>query len=188
LRAQINLASEPFRRDRVFLVSSFAMAVALLVLLLALSGYALNDRRRMQASLTQLDSLGRQLAKINAQQAKLDTSLLQSGNADVLDRSQFINKLLYRKGISWTRLFADLEKVVPPDVSIISIRPQADSQNHIFLDIVAGAKTQKPFIDLLLKFEASDLFGSTSVYGIIPPSQTDPLFRYRLSVNYAQKL
>ncbi len=188
MRAQINLASEPFRGDRVFLVSSAAAAAVLLALLLGLSIYALNDRRQMQASLTQLDRLSRQVTLMNTQQRKLETGLREAGNADVLDRSQFINKLLYRKGISWTRLFADLEKVVPPDVSIISIRPQADSQDHIFLDIVAGAKTQKPFIDLLLKFEASDLFGSTSVYGIIPPSQTDPLFRYRLSVNYAQKL
>jgi type IV pilus assembly protein PilN len=186
--AQINLATEPFRRDRLVIVASSVVAGVLVVLLAALISIALNDRRSMEASLSNLDSLNRQLAAVHAQQAKLDAQLRQPGNADVLERSQFINALLYRKGISWTKLFADLEKVVPPNVRIISVRPQVDSQDQIYLDMVVGSESQPPVINLLTKFEASDLFGRTAVYGILPPSQTDPLFRYRLSVSYAQKL
>ena len=43
-------------------------------------------------------------------------------NADVLEQSVFLNALLKRKGISWTKIFADLEKVVPYNVRIIQIR------------------------------------------------------------------
>ena len=56
LKAQINLASQPFRRDRVFLVSSAAIAAGLVVLLFVLISIAVNDRRQMQASLAALDS------------------------------------------------------------------------------------------------------------------------------------
>ena len=172
----------------MFLVSSAAIAAGLVVLLFVLISIAVNDRRQMQASLAALDRANRELANIAAQQRKLSNDLRQAGNSDVLERSIFINALLYRKGISWTRLFADLEKVVPPNVRIISVRPQADAQNHIFLDMVVGAETQKPVVDLLTRFEGSELFGSTAVSGILAPSQTDPLYRYRLTVNYAQKL
>ncbi len=188
MRAQINLATEPFRRSRVFLISSAAIAGGLVVLLFLLLGITVNDRQKMRASVVSLDALNRELARMNREQRRLDTELRQTTNADVLERSQFINILLYRKGISWTRLFGDLEKVVPSDVRIISVRPQVDSQDHIFLDMTVGSQTQKPVIDLLTRFESSDLFGSTAVSGIIPPSQTDPLFRYRLTVSYAQKL
>lgn len=188
MRAQINLATEPFRRDRVFLVSSAAIAAGLIVLFLLLIGAIAGDRRRMQANLTALNATQRELSRLTRDQRKLDSELRQTNNANVLERSQFINTLLYRKGISWTRLFADLEKVVPTDVRIISIRPQVDAQDHVLLEMTVGAQTQKPVIDLLTRFESSDLFGSTAVRAIIPPSQTDPLFRYTVSVDYAQKL
>lgn len=188
MKAQINLASEPFRKDRVLLVTSALIAGALTALFIVLISVALTDRHRMQASLLALDKSNRELANITAQQRRLNAELRQSGNADVLERSQFINTLLYRKGISWTRLFADLEKVVPSNVRVISVRPQADAQDHIFLDLVLGAETQKPVVELLTRFESSEVFGSTIVSTILAPSQTDPLYRYRVTVTYAQKL
>jgi type IV pilus assembly protein PilN len=188
LRAQINLATEPFQRDRLVLVASSAAAALLLATLILLTGMASADRRNMQAGLSELDQTQARLTGVQNAQRKLDLELRQTGNADVLERSQFINALLYRKGISWTRLFADLGKVMPPNVRVLSIRPQVDTNDHIYLDMVVGSDTPKPVLELLGKFESSDLFGSTSLYGVIPPSQTDPSFRYRLSVSYAQKL
>ena len=47
------------------------------------------------------------------EQARQDAILRQPENAEVLERSLFLNALLYRKGISWTRIFADLEKSFP---------------------------------------------------------------------------
>jgi type IV pilus assembly protein PilN len=188
LRAQINLSSEPFRKDRVFLVASAAVAAGLAALLIVLVSVAINDRHQMKASLSALEKANRELASIEMQQNRLSRDLLKAGNADVLERSQFINLLLYRKGISWTRLFADLETVVPANVRVISVRPQVDAQDHIALDLVLGAETQKPVVDLLTRFESSEVFGSTAVSVILAPSQTDPLFRYRVTVNYAQKL
>ena len=38
------------------------------------------------------------------------------------------------------------------------------------------------------KFEASPQFGPTTLVNSLPPSQTDPYFRYHVTVSYAQKL
>ena len=185
---RINLASEPFRRDRLVVVTSAAIAGALVVTLALLVSIIVTDRRAMRNDHAALDRLDRQMRVMRTEQTKLDAQFRQAGNADVLDRSQFINLLLYRKGISWTRLFADLSKVVPPNVRIVSVRPQVDSRDHIQLDMTVGAESQPPIIDLVTKFESSDLFGDATISVIQPPSQTDPLYRYRISVNYAQKL
>jgi len=188
MRAQINLATEPFHRDRLVLVASTAAAVLLLITLGLFASMISSDRRSMQASLVALDQTQSRLNGLQAEQNNLNAELRKSGNADVLERSQFINALLFRKGISWTKLFADLGKVMPPNVRLLSIRPQVDVSDHVELDMVVGSDSPKPVLDLLAKFEQSDLFGSPSMYGVIPPSQTDPSFRYRLSVSYAQKL
>jgi type IV pilus assembly protein PilN len=106
----------------------------------------------------------------------------------VLQRSLFLNSLLYAKGISWTRLFNDLEKVMPHNVRLISIRPQANSQNEVLLDMVVGAESAGPVIRMLTELENSPVFGATMVHNYFPPSQSEPLMRYRVSVSYVQKL
>jgi len=35
--------------------------------------------------------------------------------------------------------------------------------------------------------ENSPAFGLTEVHNFLPPSQTEPLYRYRVTVNYGQK-
>jgi hypothetical protein len=43
-------------------------------------------------------------------------------------------------------------------------------------------------IEMLKRMESSALFGATAVHNWLPPAETEPLYRYRVSVNYGQKL
>ena len=111
------------------------------------------------------------------------------GNEEVLDRSVLLNTLIKRKAISWTKIFSDLEKVLPPNVRILAIRPHGQRAGSAFSR--HDGRGRFPGTGHRLhrqKLEGSDVFGATTVSGIVPPSQTDPTYRYRLSVNYAQKL
>ena len=99
----------------------------------------------------------------------------------------FLNALLLRKGISWTRIFADLEKVLPYNVRIIQIHPTVDSQNQVSLDMQVGAESPVPVIELL-KSMASPPFSNPEWSVQQAPTQSEPLWRYRVSVQYAQKL
>ena len=109
-------------------------------------------------------------------------------NADVLERSVFLNTLIARKGISWSRLFADLEQVMPHNVRLVALRPQANAKNEIQLEMTVAAQNIEPVIDLLKRMESSAVFTVPSMATMLPPSQSEPLYRYRVSVNYAQKL
>ena len=124
-----------------------------------------------------------------SEQTKLDETLRQPANAVVLERSLLLNTLLERKSISWTKVFSDLEGVMPPSVRLISIRlPQINSQNEVLLDMVVGAKDPGPVVEFLKKLEESPRFGTIEGHSVLPPSENEPLYRYRVSVNYAQKL
>ena len=187
MRAGINLASEPFRRDRSALVISGALVALLALSLAVLVSLWITDRNTTADQRALLAQLQTRLTAAQREQTKVDGTLRQPANAQVLDRSVLLNTMIYRKAISWTRLFSDLEKVTPSNVRIIAVRPQGDAQNHIFLDMTVGAEAQENVVNMLLKLEGSNMFGATEVSSVVPPSQTDPMYRYRLSVNYAQK-
>ena len=188
MKIPINLASQPFRRDRPMVVASVVVGVLLAGTLAAQGSLALADRSQLAETRRHIVQLNRQIQKATTDQARLDAILRQPDNAEVLERSIFLNALLYRKGINWTRIFSDLEKTLPHNVRVISIRPSVNARNEITLDMNVGAETPEPAIELLKALEGSPLFGSAYLHSSLPPSQTEPLYRYRVSVNYAQKL
>jgi hypothetical protein len=188
MNVSVNLASQQFRRDRPLLIGSAVASVLLLGTLCMLIWLNLGERGRLKATQAEIDQLDARLRVVAAEQAKLTAVLQRPENAQVLDYSVLINSLLYRKGISWTKIFADLEKVLPHNVRVISIRPALNAQNQIVLEMDIGAEQTEPLLQLLIKLENSDRFGHTAVSSILPPSTSEPLYRYKVNVNYAQKL
>jgi type IV pilus assembly protein PilN len=188
MRVGINLASEPFRRDRPLVAGSIAVGVMLVGLLGMLIYLAVGERARAAEAREALLKTERQLRMMQRERSQFENVLRQQQNADVLDRSVFLNDLLMRKGVSWTRIFSDLEKVTPHNVRLISVRPQIRPNNDLTLDMVVGSQSAESILNFVMQLEASSLFGKTTVHTTLPPSQTEPLFRSRVSVNYVQKL
>jgi hypothetical protein len=171
------------------LVASAACAVLLTGLLGVLLFLIAADRSRMGDSRGQVNRLNTELSTIGSEQVQLDQTLRQPANASILERSLLLNTLVERKSVSWTKIFADLEQVMPGTVRLIQVRlPQINSRNEVLLDMVVGAKGPEPVIDFLKKLQASPRFGPATVHNSVPPSDNEPLYRYRVSVNYGQKL
>ena len=188
MRLPINLATQPFRRDRPVIVLSTLVAAVLIGLLAVLVDLSFSQRGELAEARQNVADLQRRVKAIAAEQAKFDAVLRRPENAEVLERSLFLNELLRRKGISWTKILEDLEKVVPYNVRIIQIRPTLNSRNQVVLDMQVGSESQGPVITLLKNLEESPLFGQVYDHNGSPPSQSDPVWKYRVSVYYAQKL
>jgi Tfp pilus assembly protein PilN len=186
MRIALNLSSEPFRRDRPMVVASVATGLFLIGLLAMLVFLAVQERGQATEARQEIADLRKGVAALNREQAELAGLLQRPENVAVLDRVLFINTLLYRKGISWTRVFSDVESVLPYNVRLVSIRPQVDSRNEIFLTMVVGSLSQPPVIEMLKRLENSPLFGSVEVHTWLPPGQNEPLYRYQVSVNYGR--
>jgi type IV pilus assembly protein PilN len=188
MKIPINLASQPFRRDRPLVIASVVVGLLLLGTMGGLLSLATMDRTQMAYTRRTIYQLEKQLRTATAEQARLEAVLRQPDNAELLERSLFLNALLLRKGISWTRIFADLEKTLPHNVRVISVRPSVNAQNQISLDMNVGSESPEAVIELLKALESSPVFGSVYQRNFMPPSQNEPLYRYVVSVNYAQKL
>lgn len=188
MRTPINLASEPFRRDRPIFVGALAMGTLLTLTLALLVYLAIQERGQVAESRVAVQRLQTQLQQMDREEARLQGVLRRPGNAEVLERSQFMNGLILPKSVSWTRLFTDLETVVPSTVRLVTVRPQVSAPGGVTLEMTVAATSGEPVGELLTRLQNSPLFGATFVSSILPPTEADPQYRYRLSVSYAQKL
>lgn len=188
-RIPINLASEPFRRDRPMLVASAAFGIVLVALMGVLVFLILSERNRQTDSRAAVARLNAEARTLSDEQARLEGTLRLPMNAEVLERSLLLNTLIQHKSISWTKMFADIESVKPDNVKIIQVRlPQVNARNQVTLDMEVGAQNPAAAIELLKRLEESPLFGPTNLSRSAPPTQNEPLYRYRVVVSYAQKL
>jgi Tfp pilus assembly protein PilN len=186
MRIPVNLSSQPFQRHRAMLAASIAVSLALAVLLACLIALIIQDRAQMADVRRDIARLNRDIRQAQAEETRLATVLARPENAEVLERSVFLNALLYRKGISWARIFSDLEKVLPYNVKIVQIAPALDAQNRVQLNMTVASESPEPEIRLLVAMESSPLFGEVQEVQQVPPTQAEPLYRYRITVTYAQ--
>jgi Tfp pilus assembly protein PilN len=188
MKIPINLASQPFRRDRAMIAASVGVSLLLVASLGALISLILLDRTQTAEVRSELDRLNRDIRKVSSAQSKLDRVLRRPENTEVLERSVLLNQILYRKGISWTKILEDLGTTLPYNVQVLNIRPFVNKDNRITLDMQVAAQTQGAIIEFVKALESSPLFQEASVPSSQGPTQTEPLFRSRVLVNYAQKL
>jgi type IV pilus assembly protein PilN len=162
--------------------------VLLLALAAVLATQYVRNRELSPAMVNREAELRAEMARLVNAESEARRVLQDPSNAPVLERSQFLNQLLLRKGISWTRTFADLEKILPPRVLMISIQPRVTEDNEVRLEMQVGAEAQRDFIEFLKALESSELFGPPLTSGSSPPNENQPLYRYLVSVNYEQQL
>ena len=143
MKIPINLASQPFRRDRAMLVASAAVSLLLVGTLGALISLAMTDRAQLADLRAQVSRIRSLLRASADQQQSLEGVLRQPQNAEVLERSVFLNTLLYRKGISWTKILADLEKTMPAKVKVLNIRPFPMGKGQVTLDMLVQRSPTK---------------------------------------------
>jgi hypothetical protein len=191
---QINLASQPFRAERAQTALLAGVCAALLVSLIALAGLILHARSEAVGLRRQLDAETTALKKLQRDQARFSAVLSKPQNADVFATSVFLNEVIARRGLSWTRVFKDLETVMPSNMLLLGLRlPQTAADegtgtNRVQLDMQVGTTQQDAIVGLLNRLKESKLFGAASLVNQTPPTQNDSLYKYRVTVSYAQKL
>jgi hypothetical protein len=194
LPSDINIASQPFRRERAQNAALAAGGVLLACSLLLLVSLIVHSRGQARHLRRIINSQKAQLTSLQRAQAQYSTVLGKPGNAEVFAQSVLLNELIARRAVSWTRVFEDLGTVLPSNMRLLSIQlPQVNAENgtgrnRVRLDMWVGTEQPASVIGLLKKLEGSALFGDASVMTQAPPTQNDPLYKYRLTVAYAQQL
>ncbi len=190
----INLASQPFRRERAQNAVWALLCAALVCTLLLMLVFILRERALASDLRLEIQKEQVQLRRSGNEQVHFQALLGKPENEDVFSTNVFLNELIARRAISWTHVFKDLENVMPSNMQLIGVRlpqlPAGDKSgtDTVQLDMVVGATSPGVVIDLLKKLQGSHLFGAASVVTQRPPTQNDPFYKYRVTVNYAQQL
>lgn len=190
----INLASDPFRRERADNLTFAGICGLLLCLLGVLFGLILHERAQASDLRRQIAHEEEQLTHLQREQSQYSAVLTKPENAGTFAYSVFMNQIIARRAVSWTRLFQDLGTVMPSNVRLLAIRlPQVDSDDpnspsRVELDMVVGTTQPESVIGLFKNLGKSALFGAALIVTQNPPDQNDPLYKYRITVPYDQKL
>jgi len=138
MRIDINLASRPYEdSSSVWVRWGGAMAILGLITIVLLysvvAGWITARKDRILIAERQ-----QQIAERDQEKARAEAILNLPENRTTRDRSQFLNDLFRRKAFSWTKVFEDLERVMPARLHVVSIQPaMADNELEIKL-VVAG--------------------------------------------------
>lgn len=190
---RINLASQPFGRERAQIAAWAGVCTVFTLSLLVLAALIVKERAQVSTLHRAIRTEQQQLASLDRKQNEFQSIIARPANADVFSKSVFYNELIARRAVSWTRVFEDLGQVMPRSVQLISLRlPQVVAssdrdRNHLELNMLVGTQQPAAVLTLLKNLDSSSLFGAVTPQSQQPPTQNDPLFRYTLTVPYVQK-
>jgi type IV pilus assembly protein PilN len=158
MRLDINLATRPYEDAREFW-ARWGLGVGLLgVLTLVLVGLAVQGWRNAGRDRHNIGQLQEQIAERDKERALDQAELDKPANRSTRDQSQFLNGLIQRKSFSWTRVFEDLERVMPPNLHVVSLRPELNEQNQMQLDMKVACDTRSAAVELVHRMEGSKHF------------------------------
>lgn len=105
----------------------------------------------------------KQIADRDREKIRAEETLNLPENRTTRDRSQFLNQLFLRKAFSWTKVFEDLERVMPTRLHVVSIQPAMAPDNQLEIKLVVAGESRDRALELVRKMEGSQHFQQTQI-------------------------
>ena len=190
MRVDINLATHPYEDSApLWLRWGGALAVlGLFTLILLYSVVAGWTTARRDRSLIRQSQ--QQIAERDREKAKAEATLNLPENRSTRERSQFLNDLFQRKAFSWTKVFEDLERVMPPRLHVVSIQPAMTPDNQLEIKLVVAGESRERAIELVRKMEGSQRFQQTTIEQELTQSGQTPgdNVQFNISASYVPEV
>ena len=155
MKFQTDFASHEYRY--VYGIQTLLIVASFLLVLLAAWNF-LSYRTTFQ----ELDRLAGSLRRVQEQTIQLESKLQASGKALTPDQItalskeiSFANELLQRKTFFWTILLSDIEKVIPPNISLSRIQLNFKEQR---VTLNGSAASLKGLTQFIIRLEDSPAF------------------------------
>ncbi|MGD0825213.1 MAG: PilN domain-containing protein [Terriglobales bacterium] len=172
MRLDINLATHPYEDAREFWVRWGLGVGVLAALTLFLLGVTVNDWGKAGRDRREIAQLQQQIAERDRERAQAQSYLDLAANRSTRDQSQFLNGLIQRKSFSWTRVFEDLEQVMPGNLHVVSLRPELNDQSQMELQMKVACDSRAAAVELVHRMEGSKHFQGAQLVDASEASQT----------------
>lgn len=163
MRVAINLASQPYEVAREYQRRMTFAIMALGVVAVLLVGYIIYQHGHTRSINRQLAAVQQQIGGLDREETQARAILNKPTNKVIADQSDFLNELFARKALSWTRIFTEMEKIVPADLHVVSMKPEYTKTNDLVLHIVVATDSRDRAVELVRHMEKSNHFRQAQV-------------------------
>jgi type IV pilus assembly protein PilN len=164
MRLDINLASRPYEDAKEFWQRWGMGLVAMGLITAALFGFTLWKWNKAASDRAKISSLQYQIAELDGKIAHSQLVLDRAENRTLREQSNYLNNLFQQKAFSWTKVFEELERVMPPRLHVVSIRPDISLDNQLEVKLTVAGDSRDRVIDLVRKMEDSKHFQHTHIF------------------------
>src|ERR1700733_16180556 len=116
MKARLNLSTKPLETHRRFLAAAGAIGVVAGLFFLGLGWHVYSVRRADAALREQVEKIRLDMVTLEQQRRDLEQFFNRPANAELHERSAFLNTLIDEQSLNWTQMFMDLEKILPAGV------------------------------------------------------------------------
>jgi hypothetical protein len=185
MKQRPNLASHPFLDVRPVVVAGGALALAALLL----TGISLGEFIRAQG---RERSAARALAGLQARRAELLTKVEETnrkltgvGWNRLKVETSAMQDVVARRKLVWSQLLADLERMTPWDVRLISITPVIERDDRVRVNLTGVAASREAWLRLVALLFVDPKFSEPLPSAEESPSTTNGQgYRFALSARY----
>jgi Tfp pilus assembly protein PilN len=160
VKTHFNLASSPLENNRRFIAGAATLGIIAVAALLFLSVHAVRARRTNGAIRADISRLENQIQASQREQERLRVALKNPKILEVMNRAQFLNNLIEQRTFPWTKMFADLEQILPPGVRVVSISPQMDKTGRVKVMLVVSAVNDEQKMKFVRSMVSSPAFSN----------------------------
>lgn len=165
MRITVNLATRPFT-DLGPILKKLRIGMGVLAGVAILLGVGLHLLgSRAAAARARITTVDFSLTRVRNERQGYQAMMQQPANAQVLDESEALNKLIDEKSFSWTLAMEDLETVLPGGVQVTTLEPTRDKKDgHITVRLrVIGPRDKA--VELVKNLEHSRRFIQPRIVG-----------------------
>src|SRR6266568_7020085 len=164
MEVRLNLATKPLESHRRFLAGASFSAFVAAVVFAALGWHVYSARKAATEVLARTEKISQERAEYEAKRRELERYFKQKSIADIHDRAAFINGIIAVRSFNWTKMFMDLEHILPGGVRVISIEPKQVS-GHVELNLTFGAASDEVELKFMRALETSKQFSDVQIHG-----------------------
>jgi len=184
VRFNINLATKPYQDVRRVLLQWGGLVLLLAVCTVALAWTALSVWRESRNVNAKIVAVQSDIAALDKQRAEAMAELQLPQNSSVVDSSKFLNGLIARKSFSWTRVFMQLEEIMPPRLHVVSIAPELQPRtNTVEVHLTVAGTSRESAVELVKRLEQSPYFRDARIAEETEAHEKDSLDTVKFQLN-----
>ena len=158
MRTRINLATQPYEDAKLYLARWGTLVVLALAASIGLVWFTVHSVRRSSDINRQLSKMRGSINTLDKEKDIAEKMLAMTQNRGTVQKSEYLNRIFARKAFSWTLVFSDMEKIMPPGLHVLSITPELDDQNQLQVHILVGGESRDRALELVRSMEQTPRF------------------------------